>query len=88
MSADAQNRGRKRHRSLFTSAALLLGLASGSLADDMPDASFLEYLGTWEDDGDEADWILVADEEALDEPQDDSSETHAARDDDEVNYER
>ncbi|MEM8983124.1 MAG: hypothetical protein AAGC71_08865 [Pseudomonadota bacterium] len=88
MSARADALQQRKRRSLVVGTALLFGLASGSLADDMPDASFLEYLGTWEEDGDEAEWILVADEESLDAPDDDSSEAQLAREDDEVSYER
>ena len=39
---------------------LLMGVLSpAGLADDVPDADFLEYLGSWEDT--DAEWIAVAD---------------------------
>ena len=43
-------------------AALLLMLVCGAAAadedDEQPDAEFLEYLGTWEDEDDN--WLLVS----------------------------
>ncbi|MEX0976924.1 MAG: hypothetical protein WDZ50_07500 [Woeseia sp.] len=56
MSADS---GRCAHfRSLLLAGALLGLSGNGAQADDtLPDAEFLEYLGSWE--GSDEEWLLV-----------------------------
>ena len=71
--------------------ALVLGLATGTLADDAPDAAFLEYLGSWGDEGDEEEWIMLAGDEdgdpaELAELRESPNATRS--EDDEVTYER
>lgn len=81
----------RRRSSAVYGIAVALALVGAALADEMPDADFLEYLGSWSDDADEADWILVAGEED-DDPAElaalTSTSPEGEREDDEVTYER
>ncbi|MEL7537164.1 MAG: hypothetical protein AAFZ58_08760 [Pseudomonadota bacterium] len=87
--ASHRHRQRRRYVSVF-GTALVLGFASGTVADDIPDADFLEYLGSWDNEDEEAEWILVAEETSGDATAtEERREAKATRSEqDEVTYEQ